>query len=79
MALGAPFGGNTEHINELARERVDACAELRGALLEIDHAPTELVLTRQRANVSKLLYHMRIDGGRIDDAVLERLDRKLFQ
>ena len=36
---------------------VRACDELRSAINGVDHAPTELVLTRQCADVSKLMYH----------------------
>ena len=45
---------------------VRACDELRSAINGVDHAPTELVLTRQCADVSKLMYHMRINGDLLD-------------
>eukprot|EP00973_Karenia_brevis_P075845 10538100-Karenia_brevis.AAC.1 len=37
----------------------------------------ELVLTRQCADVSKLMCHMRINGARIDDNILQEFDRDL--
>ena len=43
-----------EQINARAWESVRACDELRSAINGVDHAPTELVLTRQCADVSKL-------------------------
>ena len=39
-----------------------ASDEMRSAIGSVDHAPTEMVLTRQCADVSKLMYHMRIKG-----------------
>ena len=60
-ALGSAFG-TREQINARAWESVRACDELRSAINGVDHAPTELVLTRQCADVSKLMYHMRING-----------------
>ena len=43
----------------------------------MDHAPTELVLTRQCADVSKLLYHMRINGDILDHDLLASFDGQL--
>ena len=54
-ALGSAFGSR-EQINARAWESVRACHELRSAINGVDHAPTELVLTRQCADVSKLTY-----------------------
>ena len=39
--------------------------------------PTELVLTRQCADVSKLLYHMRINGDILDHDLLASFDGQL--
>ena len=64
-ALGSAFG-TREQINARAWESVRACDELRSAINGVDHAPTELVLTRQCADVSKLMYHMRINGDILD-------------
>ena len=43
----------------------------------MDHAPTELVLTRQCADVSKLLYHMRINGDILDHDLFASIDGQL--
>eukprot|EP00973_Karenia_brevis_P036259 5000950-Karenia_brevis.AAC.1 len=56
---------------------VSSCMDLRTAILDIDHVPTELVLTRQCADVSKLMYHLRINGDRIDHDLLDRFDHNL--
>ena len=50
---------------------------MREAIVGTDHTPTELVLTRQCANVSKIVYHMRVNGDRIDRAAFNRFDRNL--
>ena len=54
-----------------------ACDELRSAINGVDHAPTELVLTRQCADVSKLMYHMRINGDLLDHDLLASFDGQL--
>ena len=76
IALGAPFGPHT-HLDAVVSSCVDQVAILRQAIVGIDHTPTELVLTRQCANVSKLVHHMRINGDRIDAATTNRFDRNL--
>ena len=43
----------------------------------VDHAPIELVLTRQCADVSKLMYHMRINGDILDHDLLASFDGQL--
>lgn len=75
-ALGAPFGPRS-HLDETISSCVDKVATLREAIVDIDHASTELVLTRQCADVSKLIYHMRINGNRIDSSSLSRFDSNL--
>ena len=75
-ALGSAFG-TREQINARAWESVRACDELRSAINGVDHAPTELVLTRQCADVSKLMYHMRINGNILDDDLLASFDGQL--
>ena len=75
-ALGSAFG-TREQINARAWESVRACDELRSAINGVDHAPTELVLTRQCADVSKLLYHMRINGDILDYDLLASFDGQL--
>ena len=42
------------YFDDLARESIEGTAKLRSAILEVDHPQTELVLTRQCADVSKL-------------------------
>ena len=75
-ALGSAFG-TREQINARAWESVHACDELRSAINGVDHAPTELVLTRQCADVSKLMYHMRINGDILDHDLLASFDGQL--
>ena len=75
-ALGSAFG-TLEQINARAWESVRACDELRSAINGVDHAPTELVLTRQYADVSKLMYHMRINGDILDHDLLASFDGQL--
>ena len=75
-ALGSAFGSR-EHINERAWESVRACDEMRSAIGSVDHAPTVMVLTRQCADVSKLMYHMRINGDLLDQDLLVTLDGHL--
>ena len=63
-ALGSSFGSR-EHVNARAWESVRVCDEVCSAIVSVDHAPTEMVLTRQCADVSKLKYrvHQRSSGG----------------
>ena len=75
-ALGSAFG-TREQINARAWVSVRACGELRTAINGVDHAPTELVLTRQCADVSKLMYHMRINGDILDHDLLATFDGQL--
>ena len=59
-------------------ERGSQCEPVtRCALRLADHAPTEMVLTRQCADVSKLMYHMRIDGDMLDKDLLITFDGQL--
>ena len=60
-ALGSAFGSR-EHINARAWESVRAFDEMRSAIGSVGHSPTEMVLSRQCADVSKLMYHTRISG-----------------
>ena len=60
-----------------AWESVRACDELRSATTGVDHAPTEMVLTRQCADVSKLMYHVRINGDVLDHDLLASFDGQL--
>ena len=75
-ALGSAFGSR-EHINAREWESVRACDEMRSAIGSVDHAPTEMVLARQCADVSKVTYHMRINGDLIDQDLLVAHDGQL--
>ena len=75
-ALGAPFGPRS-NLDETVSACVDKAAKLREAIVGIDHTSTELVLTRQCADVSKLVYHMRVNGDRIESSALSRFDSNL--
>ena len=75
-ALGSAFGSR-EHINVRAWESVRACDEMRSAIVSVDHAPAEMVLTRQCADVSKLMYHMRINGDLLDQDLLAAFDGQM--
>ena len=39
------------------------CDDLRSAITTVDHVASLMVLTLHSADVSKLLYHIRINGG----------------
>ena len=69
-ALGSAFGSR-EHINARVWESVRASDEMRSAIGSVDHATTEMVLIRQCADVSKLMYHMRINGDMLDQDLLD--------
>ena len=51
-----------------------ACEEMRSAIGRVDHASMEMVLTRQCADVSKLMYHVRINGDLLDQDLLVAFD-----
>ena len=72
-ALGSAFS-TREQINARACESVRTCDELRSASNGVDHAPTEFVLKRQCADVSKLMYYMRINGDILDHDLLASFD-----
>ena len=57
---------------QLSRTKLQGCIqhEMRSAIVFVDHAPTEMVLTRQCADVSKLMYHMRINVDVLDHDLL---------
>ena len=65
--LGASIGNDTQ-INDHAAKLISKTIELHGKVNSIDHAATEMVLTRQCANVSKLVYAMRTQGDRRADS-----------
>ena len=50
---------------------------MRSAIGSVNHAPTEMFLTRQCADVSKLVYHMRINGDMLDKDLLDAFDGQL--
>ena len=72
-ALGVMFGPAAA-TQEAALDCVKKTNELREVICDIGHAPTELILTRQCADVSKLMYHIRINGGRLDAGILAAFD-----
>ena len=76
LALGAPFGGETALLAEVGAT-LDKAARTHKALLDIGHAPTELVLTRQCGDVAKLSYHLRLNGDRVPDHLLQAFDQDL--
>ena len=49
---------------------------MRSLIVSVDHAPAEMVLTRQCADVSKLVYHMRI-VDMLDHDLLATFDGQL--
>ena len=61
----------------LPLESVCACDEMRSTIVGVDHAPTEMVLTRQCADVSKLRNHMHINGDILDRDLLASFDGQL--
>ena len=50
---------------------------MRSATGSVDHAPTDVVLIRQCADVSMLMYHMRINGDLLDQDLLAAFDGQL--
>ena len=50
---------------------------MRSAIASVDHATTEMVLTRQCADVSNLMYHMRTNGDLLDQDLLAAFDGQL--
>eukprot|EP00973_Karenia_brevis_P066193 9200366-Karenia_brevis.AAC.1 len=75
-ALGAPFGGD-DALNDAVDAVLRKIQDKRSALLKVDHAATELVLTRLCADVSTFVYHMRINGDRIPEDTLRKHDASL--
>ena len=45
--------------------------------MSVEHAPTEVVLTRQSANVSELTYHLRLNGDNVDSSLVAMFDSQL--
>ena len=74
-ALGSAFGSR-EHTNARAWESMRACDEMP-AIVSVDHTPTEMVLTRQCADASKLTCHMRINGDLLEHDLLASFDGQL--
>ena len=73
---GSAFGSRAQIIAP-AWESMRACDGMRSAITGVDHASTEMVLTRQCADVSKLTYHMRINGDLLDRDLLASFDGQL--
>ena len=70
---GTPYVHDTVTVlsNARAWESVRACDETNFATVSVDHAATEMVLTRECADMSKLMYDMRINGDVLDHDELE--------
>ena len=49
----------------------------RSAILKIDHAPTEIVLTRLCGDVAKVQYNLRLNGDVMDTDLLTQHDTSL--
>ena len=62
-ALGTPFAF-LEHINAQVRQAVESSSDLRQAILSVDHAPAEVMLTRWCADVSTNC--LRFNGDWLD-------------
>ena len=75
-ALGDPFG-SLDHIDAQVRKAEESSGELRQAILSVDHAPTEVVLTRQCADVSKLTHHLRLNGHKVASSMPAIFDSQL--
>ena len=74
-ALRSAFGSR-EHINARGWESVRVCDEMRSTIGSVDHATTE-ILTRQCADVSKLMIRMRINGDLLDKDLVAAFDGQL--
>ena len=70
LALGAPFGGSDVFVQSVDVTLSKVLAR-RLALLGIDQAATELVLTRVCAYVSMLSCHLRLNGDRLPQECLD--------
>lgn len=75
-ALGAPFGDDSA-LESMVDSTMAKIRHKRTALLAIDHAPTELVLTRLCADVGLLAYHTRLNGDRVAAATIQAHDDSL--
>jgi hypothetical protein len=75
-ALGAPIGGPgavTANMSATLRNTDTA----RMTLLEVGHAPTEMVLTRLCGDVAKVTYSLRLNGDIVTDSQLGAHDQSL--
>ena len=77
-ALGSAFGSR-EDVNARAWESVRACDGMCSAIGRIDHAPTEMVLTKQCADVSKLMYYIHINSDLLDKDLLVAFDGRSME
>ena len=75
-ALGAPIGG-TDAVAAAMDEACSKAERTRKALIEIQHAPTEMVLTRLCGDVAKVTYNLRLNGDIISDSQLEKHDNSM--
>ena len=69
--------GDENVADRTANRIIDKVAGIRKAVSEIDHAPTELVLTRRCLDVSRLFYALRCQGDRISTEALAHFDEDL--
>ena len=66
------MGGETA-ANDTTERLNMQIASLRGAVSDIDHPPTELVLTRRCLDAAKVNYQLRCNGDRMATASLRVL------
>ena len=67
----------SENVKPWAGNQVAIANEMRSATGSVDYASTEMVFTRQCADVSMLMYHMRINGDMLDQELLVAFDGQL--
>ena len=56
---------------------IEKANKARSAILQIEHAPTELVLLRLCGDVAKVQYNFRLNGDTVDGELIENHDRSL--
>ena len=76
IVLGATVGDEAG-IEESAAGICARVSEQRAMVATVDHAATELVLTRSCADVAKLSYWLRCYGGVLGGGTADRFDREL--
>ena len=76
VVLGATVGDDAD-IEESAAGICARVSEQRAMIATVDHAATELVLTRSCADVAKLSYWLRCYGDVLGGGTADRFDREL--